>query len=345
MTCFNPLPAIKTGAVYRKTGKPVFGFVSLDYFLRVKFSSPDICFMLPCGQCIGCRLERSRQWAIRCLHEASLHNFNCFITLTFDQKHLLDRSNPFTVDPRDFQLFMKRLRKRLWQDHLRRYTLLYRISGIFSKSLTRWLANKLFNSPRYFSCGEYGDKFGRPHYHACLFGVDFPDKVLWKEVNGFPLYTSKILSSLWPFGFSSIGAVSFESAAYVARYIMKKVSGDKAKEHYQLSDDDGYSLLQRFPEYTTMSRRPGIAKGWFEKFREDVYVAGTDSVRLRGKKCRPPKYYDSLLEMVDPSLFEVTKTNRVAQAVLHEEDNTPDRLWVRERLKKLVTKSLIRPLE
>ena len=164
---------------------------------------------LPCGQCVGCRLERSRQWAIRCMHEAQMHEDNCFITLTFNPESLDDRSNPWSLDVRDFQLFMKRLRKKYG-------------AGI-----------------RFYHCGEYGELNKRPHYHACIFGFDFPDKRLWKVTNsGHRLYISESLDELWPFGFCTIGNVTFESAAYVARYIMKKVNGDAAADHYEWIDED-----------------------------------------------------------------------------------------------------------
>ena len=173
-----------------------------------------------------------------------MHEDNCFITLTFSDKELLKRENPLSVDTRDFQKFMKRLRK---------YT-----------------GKKV----RYFHCGEYGDENMRPHYHACLFGLDFEDKYVWMERNGNKLYRSPTLEKIWPFGYSSIGEVNFETAAYVARYVMKKVTGEgkdrlKVKEcdgelvelkHYQMLDKDTGEIIELKPEYTTMSRRPGIGK-------------------------------------------------------------------------------------
>ena len=114
---------------------------------------------VPCGRCIGCRLERSRMWAVRCVHEAQLHSRNCFITLTFDDAHL-DKSG--SLVKRDFVLFMKRLRKR-------------------------------FGRVRFFHCGEYGSQLSRPHHHACLFGFDFDDRVFYKEKSGVRLYRSKAL--------------------------------------------------------------------------------------------------------------------------------------------------------
>lgn len=290
MACYSPLQAFQSIAVSSK-GKS-----------RIVFNKPRDFYnfkevQLPCGQCIGCRLERSRQWAVRLMHESKLHDDNCFITLTYSDDFLpKDKS----LDVRDFQLFMKRLRKH------------------FGKGV------------RFFHCGEYGDKYGRPHYHAIIFGVDFSDKILWKVNNGHRLYRSELLESLWPFGHSSIGNVTFESAAYVARYILKKKLGKGSWLHYAEVDfSTGEVLFERKKEYTTMSRRSGIGKGWLDKYLEDVYPS--DAVVVNGRKCRPPRYYDSLYEIQYPSDFSSLKQRRVENAKKHSTNNTPERLKVREQ--------------
>jgi len=257
---------------------------------------------IPCGQCIGCRLERSRQWAIRCVHEASLYEDNCFITLTFSPEYLQKRENPWSLDKKDFQKFMKRLRKEYG-------------SGI-----------------RYFHCGEYGDTYLRPHYHACLFNFDFHDKQLWKISNDCRLYISDSLARLWPYGFSTIGDVTFDSAAYVARYIMKKITGDEAEEHYTRMDGDTGEFIEVLPEYTTMSLKPGIGTGWFEKYRTDVYP--DDFVVINGKKMQPPKYYDRLLEKQLPYEHDYIKDQRKIRALNNSDENTRDRLDVKEKVKR-----------
>lgn len=234
----------------------------------------------PCGQCWMCRLELARQWATRCHHEAQLHEHNSFITLTYNNQHLpKDKS----VHKRELQLFFKRLRKHIHPQEV-----------------------------RYYACGEYGTKLGRPHYHACLFGYDFPDKTIlkparlrisqnhFKAPNDFTLYTSKTLEKLWGKGFVTIGEVTFESAGYVARYIMKKWKGKKEEISKYYGD--------KAPEFALMSRRPGIGKEWFEKFINDCYPK--DFTTINGKKVKPPKYYDYLLEIRQPFLFEEIKIQR-----------------------------------
>jgi len=253
--------------------------------------------VVPCGQCIGCRLERSRQWAVRCVHESSLYDRNCFITLTYSDEYL---PRDGSLDVAHFQKFMKRLRKR------------------FGTNI------------RFFHCGEYGENFGRPHYHACLFNFDFDDKKLWKECNGNKLYTSEALEKLWPMGISSIGEVNFQTAAYVARYIMKKVNGPNAEEHYLRADPDTGEIYSLKPEYTTMSRRPGIGKGWLDKFTSDVYPS--DFLVMNGAKMRPPRYYDNQFELVDDKLMSRLKSKRVIEGKKFLDNNTPERLNVREQV-------------
>lgn len=288
MTCYFPLRWYE-GPV-KEPGK-----INVVYSRRE--SERGVELNLPCGKCSGCLMARSKAWAVRCMHEASLYEDNCFITLTFDDKNLpYNRS----LDVSLFQDFMKRLRKRFG-------------SGI-----------------RYFHCGEYGEKYGRPHYHALLFNHDFDDRVLFKETDsGSRIYISGELQKLWPLGHSSVGDVTFKSASYVARYCMKKVN---------VSDEP--SGLTK--EYVTMSRRPGIGKGWFEKFKGDVFPS--DEVVLSGgMKMKPPRYYDNLL---DKSEFDVVKSARKeAMRQLDPREFDSFRMPVKEEVFRASIRELKRSLE
>jgi len=282
MPCYRPLKGYRSRLVNPDSGKPIITFNprKADRF------NPDNKLSIPCGQCVGCRLEKSRRWAIRCMHEASLHKKNSFITLTYSPQNLPPNGSLVLSH---FQDFMKRLRKKYG-------------SGI-----------------RFFHCGEYGEKNSRPHYHALLFGFDFPDKFFHRKTKlGHTIWRSHSLEKLWTFGHSEIGAVTFESAAYCARYITKKITNKKAHtdkngqywpaaaEHY-----DG-----KKPEYTTMSRRPGLAHGWFEKHSSDVYPSD-EVVIVRKDKftvCKPPPYYDRLYEAQSPDDFAAIKLQRKAAA-------------------------------
>ena len=297
MTCYNPLLA------YKEDGKVVFE-------KPFPFAKG---FNIPCGQCIGCRLNYSRQWAIRCIHEAQMHKNNCFITLTFSPEALAARKNPQSLEMREFQLFMKRLRKKYGE-------------GI-----------------RFFHCGEYGEKNKRPHYHALIFGHDFDDKQLWNQKNGIKLYISDELKQLWPYGFSTIGDVTFESAAYCARYVLKKVTGDAAADHYTYTEPETGEVINIKPEYCTMSRKPGIGYEWLQKFKTDVYPH--DYVVIRDKiKVKPPRYYDSLLSEAELKAIKI-KRIKDSPETIDKYDENMDRLWVREECKIQTVKQLIRELD
>lgn len=267
---------------------------------------------LPCGRCIGCRLERSRQWAVRCLHEASTHDANCFITLTYRKE-----VEPFELRYVDFQLFMRRVRR-------------------------------IRKGVRFFMCGEYRDPdianpesrgfLHGPHFHAILFGLDFPDRIFWgKGESGEKTYRSALLESLWPHGFSLVGDATFESAGYVARYCTKKISGDLAAEHYVRPDQDGV-LRSIIPELSHMSLKPGIGSGWFGRFGGDVYP--NDHVVVRGVASKPPRYYDKLLEKRDPGLCSELKAERELDGYSRRSDNSFGRLAVKEAVTVAAVSSL-----
>jgi hypothetical protein len=191
--------------------------------------------------------------------------------------------------------------------------------------------------------GEYGENFGRPHWHACIFGLDFDDKKLWKRTSANSLlYRSENLELLWPFGYSSIGEVTFESAAYVARYIMKKVTGKNAAEHYQEIDPDTGEITNRTPEFTKMSLKPGIGYEWYKQYTSDVYPH--DYVVVRGKKVKPPKYYDKKYKIDNPYEFDELLYIREKSAKLNYADNTPERLLVKEQVTKAKLQKLKRNL-
>ncbi len=290
MPCFRPIKGWLSKKRSPKGKRQVVFTISEAY--------TDRGVTIPCGQCSGCRLERSRQWAIRCHHEATLYEDNCFLTLTYDDQHLPD---DYSVSVRPLQLFMKALRNKYSPKRI-----------------------------RFYACGEYGDKYGRPHYHLLLFNHDFSDKTLWKNDRDDPLYRSESLEKLWPFGHSSIGNVTFQSAGYVARYIMKKISGDDADEHYGYIDPDDpeKTIHQRKPEFTVMSRKPGIGQAWFKKWTSDIYPS--DEIIIEGKKMRPPRYYDQSFEISEPQHMRKIKWTRLRNLNQHKENNTPERLVVRE---------------
>ena len=279
--------------------KPLQGFRTPDGVVFSELGRYDILgpIELPCGHCIGCRMRRASDWELRVMHEATLQEANCFVTLTYGR----DQCPPdFSLQHRDFQLFFKRLRK-------------------------HFAPTKV----RFFMCGEYGEKHQRPHYHACLFGVDFrSDRVqAGKSGSGMVFYDSPLLSKLWTHGIVSVQDLVPETASYCARYIMKKVLGPDSDFAYEYVDVDG-TIVCRRKEYSAMSLRPGIGRRWFDKYYRDVYPL--DSVVSRGVERRPPKYYDGLLKRRKPELLEQVDFERSKRRAAAFADNTDERRAVRE---------------
>lgn len=307
MQCFKPLIAYRAG-----NGEVVFQ----DNLARHGDTQE---LKLPCGQCHGCRQRRAHDWAIRCMHEKQLHELNAYVTLTYADEHLPENGN---LQHRDFQLFMKRLRKK------------FKGADI-----------------RYYMCGEYGDENKRPHFHAILFGIDFPDKTKFKikgarqEENKrgqissesiiqhsepYTLYNSQVLEKLWGKGGCKIGAVTYQSAAYVARYIHQKITGQKATEHYTDTNPETGEIHLKQSEYNRMSTRPAIGKRWIEKFHTDVYPHG--KVVFDGTETTAPRYYDKQFRKRDRKEALLLADDRKQAAALKAGDNTDARLKVKEQI-------------
>lgn len=196
---------------------------------------------------------------------------------------------------------------------------------------------------RFYMCGEYGNDHARPHFHACLFGYDFEDKIYWKKTGAeSKIYRSKELEERWGKGYCSVGDVTFESAAYVARYIMKKMTGREGEKSYERVDKETGEIWKKRSEFNKMSLKPGIGAGWIEKWKDDVYPEG--EVVINGKKVRPPKYYDERYKREHPEQHETMIFDRYKVAVDRFEDRTDERLKVREEVTKARIRTLSRQL-
>lgn len=292
MSCYKPLKAFRTpdGVVFQELSRhDILGPIEL-----------------PCGMCIGCRMSRAADWELRCMHEASLHESNCFVTLTYGRDKLPPNGS---LEHRDFQLFMKKARKEC---------------GPF----------------RFYMCGEYGPENGRPHYHANLFGVDFRDRIpKGKSGSGFTYYESAQLSRLWSHGFATVQDLTRETAGYTARYIMKKVLGARSEEAYEVIDSDGVIGMRR-PEYAAMSLRPGIGAGWFDLYHRDVFPA--DHVVADGKERPVPKYYDKLYKRSGNVSKDAVDLKREKARVAALPENTDERRAVREIVQTARVSKLVR---
>ncbi|WNK14648.1 MAG: replication initiator protein [Microvirus sp.] len=303
MPCYSPLTGYRSAAVNPKTGKRGIVFNTSEGFR-------DLPVTVPCGSCIGCRIDRSRQWAIRCTHEAQMHEEKCFVTVTYEDSNLPAAGS---LIREDLQKFLKRLRK----------------------------ANPA-RKIRYFYCGEYGEQTLRPHYHLCLFGIDWRSE--WQKISGGdnPCYTAEGLAKLWPFGNHTIQDFTEATAAYTARYCIKKVNGDRAEKHYTRIDSRTGELVTVKPEFIGMSLKPAIGQPWLDKFKSDLYPR--DEVILKGRKLTVPKYYDRQLEKSDPALLGKLKAKRQRRALRNRHDSTPRRLRDRAEVQTLKLKTLTRKI-
>lgn len=244
------------------------------------------------------------------MHEDSFGN--CFITLTYRDPHECNSEelangyhipDDWSLNKKHFQKFMRRLRKHFPQ------------------------------KIRFFHCGEYGDITKRPHYHACLFNVRFDDVQLFKSDQGIHTYSSPTLEKLWPYGFATIGELNYETAAYTARYCLKKINGHNAADHYMRCDEYGVAYWLQ-PEYVTMSLKPGIGATWYEKFKTDVFPADATPIPGKGVVQKVPRYYETILASEDPGTHELVKQIRKKFIEEHGHDFTPERLEAKYKCHK-----------
>ena len=273
---------------------------------------------LPCGRCLGCRAARAKEWAIRIMHEADMHDQNCMITLTYSDAWLpADRG----LHKEDYQKFLKRLRKAIAPVKI-----------------------------KYYLAGEYGtdenelNGIGRPHYHVIIFGYDFPDKYKYKVQRGNTYFRSEMLEKrIWPYGFSDITNVSYKSAAYVARYVMKKINGHMSSDHYRRLDKESGETWDILPEFNAMSLKPAISLEWFEQFSKDVYP--DDFVVMDGKKQPTPRYYAKLLEKKSPEDSWLARCKRFSKMMetggtLEDEKRRKNRSVIQSRQHKFLKREL-----
>ena len=321
MTCFHPKEAARLPGekplVYKKGRRPnplAAGWEALS---------------LPCGQCQGCRIDHSKQMAVRAVHESLMHEENSFLTLTYSPENV-----PWggSLVPAHHTLFMKKFRESFAFKKLNPET--NRLKKYYEKKI------------RYYMCGEYGENFSRPHFHYLIFGHAFyDDRYAWTTHNGHQYYRSPSLEKLWPWGYSTIGDVNWETAAYTARYVLKKFTGPRAEDHYTRNFELYNTETRLEPEFARMSLKPGIGADWFHQYGySDIYDSG-DFVVIKGKKFKTPRYYDKLLGEPDELHVHNIKQGRKDKAARNAADQTPARLDARERYLALTLQKLARGYE
>ena len=305
-SCYHPLKAFQVGTTESGKAKMKITPYTVDHVELVKghWIAVDTHFRgslaervvtefteIPCGKCIACRLKYSKEWANRCMLELQYHDSAYFLTLTYNDEHVPvsmtdDGAASYTLVKRELQLFFKRLRKAFPNDNI-----------------------------RYYACGEYGDKTFRPHYHVIVYGLHLDDLLFYKSsVLKNSYYTSEKLQRVWsdsggngkrspsPLGHVIVGSVSWESCAYTARYVMKKLKGDDAVLYEQLGIERPFVL---------MSRKPGIGHDYYDD-HPDMYDYDYINISTSkgGKKFHPPKYFDRLLELDEPEKAMELKAER-----------------------------------
>lgn len=290
MSCFRPIPA----------GRSRSGVLTVGYAREDAYP-----LELPCGRCIGCKLDRARAWSIRISHEAQLYDSNVFATLTYNDDEL---PKSLSLEYRDFQLFVKRLREQ--------------VVGVSPDAEGR-------RPLRYFVSGEYGGRTKRPHWHCVLFNVRFPDPEPRYDGN----YRSDLCEAIWGKGEVVCGGVTQQSAAYVAGYTLKKAYGEAARDHYEdVVDLRTGEVFSRRPEFVRMSLKPGIGAGWYAKFRRDLFPV--DHAVVEGKCWKVPRYYWLKFQWDgDPNVVEEVAWQRELLAMEQPpEESSPERRAVREEL-------------
>lgn len=333
MSCYHPLlmlPRYVDGGRFgfqrakTKNGKDAYVIVKDSELEYETLKNWPGAFLAPCGHCLGCQLDYSRTWADRLLMELQYHDSAYFVTLTYDDDHVprvvadyKDDGTPIehlSLVKRDAQLWMKRLRKQFSNDKI-----------------------------RFFLAGEYGSKTFRPHYHAIVFGLHLGDlQLLKKSALGDDYYVSPRLSRTWPNGFSMVAAVTWQSCAYVTRYVTKKVGTGKRFDYEHAGIEPPFSL---------MSNRPGLGLQYYLDHPEmmetgETYISTEDGSRT----VKAPRYFYKHLERDNPELFAALSETRAKKA--HENivgisqrvdyDHHSDYLAVCERHKQQVVKSLKR---
>lgn len=305
MSCYHPLKAFpigktasgkvdykitsyRTDLVYNYKGKWI-ALPEGKKLVRNVSETVDEFIEIPCGRCIGCRLQYSRDWANRCMLEASQHKNSYFITLTYDDDHVP------TVEHVDSETGLISELGNLKKKDL----------SNFIKMLRQKLDAEDKGKIRFFGCGEYGENTARPHFHLIVFGLDLDDLNIIRhvETNGshYNLYTSDTIGNVWKKGHIIIGDVTWETCAYVARYVTKKKYGAEADFY------DEYGIT---PEFTLMSRRPGIGKDYYDTHKDSIFEV--DYIPLKGgKRAVPSRYFKKLLEIDDNDKFnELRLKNR-----------------------------------
>lgn len=344
MTCYHPMIRVedrskriraKDGHYYNKAHIISPENFELESIANTAYTKRE---QIPCGKCIGCRLEYAKEWATRGFLESLEWQNNYFVTLTYDDDniHMYDYVEDEegytwtnngewggTLVPKELQDFIKRLR-------------IYMDRNYKNKDI------------RYMACGEYGGETQRPHYHLILFNLNLPLDSFYapKIINKNMYYQNTIIEKMWKFGFSNVCPSNWNTMNYVARYITKKVNGSQADKHY--------AELGQEKEFFRVSLKPGIGENYFHKHWKEIYK--NDKVyiinRAGSVAVKPPKYFDELLKREQPEAWKKIQERRKHQGQnsaavkdMQTSLSRSERLLIEERSQDEKTQRLIRSYE
>jgi hypothetical protein len=252
-----------------KFGKTKNGKDNIVFKNPYEVTPPGVVLQLPCGRCMACRMEKTRQWGLRAEHEAKFHEDNCFITLTYAPENI-----PPSLEKRPLQLFLKRMRKVIHP-----------------------------NKIKYIASGELGDNYDNPHYHLCIFGYWPTDVRNLYERDGNQYYISATINNLWPYGFTIVTNLNFNTARYTAKYAIKKELGSKEKT--------------RPAEFFVCSQ--GIGQAHVDKYSYDMAVKGSTYANNHG--CSLPRYYKQKIKDTSNGVLLETTLYAIKKKILKIKSN------------------------
>lgn len=312
-----------------------------DYLQRIEELKNNLNYryqLIPCGNCIGCRLEYSREWANRGYLETKSWKQNWFVTITYDDENMTTLEE--TKDQNEITY---------WNNGTWNGTLVPKELTQFIKNV-RQIMKRKYNEDniRFMACGEYGEEGQRPHYHIIFFNLNLPTDTFFepKIINKETYFRNKIIEQAWTKGISNISEATWNNIAYTARYITKKVNGKTSSEHY--------ASKGQTKEFLRVSRAPGIGRYYYDEKKEEIYK--NDEIIIVNKEgaisTKPPKYFDKLYEKDNPEHWKEIKAKRIRMAKMNAklEDQTHsltrlNHLAIKERTKASKVQTLKRSME
>ena len=292
MKCLFPLSGLRSKKINDATGnRPVvLSLAPKDGFVDQKLS-------LPCNKCLHCRINRTREFAIRSHHESLVgpsgpisQDNNHFVLLTYNDKNLPKHG---ALQASDVKKFLDRIR---------------------ADCAWRGLP-----SPRTFGCGEYGSKTQRPHYHINIFNLKLSDITYLKNLKQNKLYTSTYLTEKWKLGAVTLSPFSHLTAQYTAKYIVKALWADDPPE-----GDTRVEAPFPLPSQgrVATSTQPGLGAFFLDRYAQEIVNLG--AIEIDGALAPIPTYYKKRLQKKHNDLYKILlqKNYNLIETLRRDEDKT-----------------------